>query len=739
MLIFFLSSPSHSEVVKKVEVVGNERVSLETIMIFGDIKRGDNYERDDVNEIIKKLYDTTFFADIKTELKNGVLTIYVKENPIVNLIIFEGEKAKKYQDAIIENLSLREKTSFVRNSVKKDINLIRNFYRSLGYYFVEIEAEVQQLDKNRVNLIYSIERGEKAKIAKIFFLGDKKLRDGKLRNIITSEEARFWKFISKTVYLNESRIELDKRLLKKHYQNKGYYEVHISSSNVEYAEGEGFVLTYNIEAGKRYKFKKIFLSVEQELDKTPFFRLDKEFRKVVGEYYSKRKLKLLLDEIDNITQLKELQFVNHSLTETLDESDNTISVEINVFEGPKFFVERVDIMGNNVTNDAVIRSELITDEGDPYSPLLINKSVNNIRARGIFSKVDKKILPGSSSDLKILQIEVEEQATGEISAGAGVGTEGTTLAFMVKENNWLGRGIKLDSSLDITEETIRGGISVENPNYNFTGNSVRGSLESKKTDQSKTSGFESTKTGFTLGTSFEHRQNLFLSPEIQSSYEDVSVDSSASSAIKKMAGTYTNFDFLYGVILDKRNQTFQPTDGYRFQFIQKLPLFSDSPDILNGLNLSNYHAFSDNIIAAVKFYARSIHSLSDSEDVRLTSRLFLPSRNLRGFQTKRVGPKDSEDHIGGNYATAINLEANLPNLLPEATRTDISAFIDAGNVWGVDYDSSIDDTNKLRTSAGIAANVFTPVGPLSLIFAVPITKASSDKTQVFNFRLGTSF
>ena len=208
--------------------------------------------------------------------------------------------------------------------------------------------------------------------------------------------------------------------------------------------------------------------------------------------------------------------------------------------------------------------------------------------------------------------------------------------------------------------------------------------------------------------------------------------------MKKMDGTFNNMDFAYGITVDKRNQVFQPTSGYRTKFSQTLPLIMDSSALLNGINASGYHAFSDDLIGAIKFHARSIHGLDD-EDVRVTRRLYLPSRKLRGFKTSRVGPKDGKDWIGGNYTTALAFEAQMPNLLPEDTKTDVSAFVDTGNVWAVDYSDSLDDTNTIRSSIGVAANVYTVIGPLSLVYAQDLTKASTDETESFNFRIGTSF
>mgnify|MGYP001422401669 CR=1 FL=1 len=734
-LITFNNISALAEIVKKVEVKGNDRISIETIVIYGDIAIGKDYQTSDINLLIKKLYETKFFSDISIALNNNLLSISVKENPIISSVIFDGEKAKKYKEKITEFLSLRESGSFIEANIKSDINLIKDFYRSLGFYFVKIDAQVEKLEKNRVNIVYSIDKGDKAKISQIYFLGDKKIREKKLRDVITSQESRFWKFISRNVYLDQGRIELDKRLLKNYYRDKGYYEVDVKSTNVEFAEGEGFVLTYNINAGKRYRFKKIFANISDSLDKNAFLSLEKDFNKLVGEYYSQRKLKKTLDKIDKLSEQKELQFINHNILETLDGSG--VEVKINIFEGDKIIIERINIVGNSITNDSVIRSELIVDEGDPYSALLVNKSINKIKARNIFSKVEHEILTGSASDLKVLEISVEEQATGEIMAGAGVGTDGTSFQFAVSENNWLGRGIKLQSALNLSEEKVSGNIMVRNPNYNFTGNAVSAALDVSSTDRANTSGFKSSKTGFTLGTSFEQYENVYFSPDISLAWEDIEVDDTASSTIKTMDGNYFNADFGYGLTVDKRNQPYKTTEGYKATFQQVLPIVQDRSSIFNSFDVSTYHDFSEDLIGSLKFLARSIHGIDD--DVRLTERIYIPRKRLRGFNTFKTGPKDGDDYVGGNYTAAMNAEAQLPNLLPESYKTDISLFLDTANIWGVDYSSAIDDTNKIRSSVGMSANVFTTIGPLSFTVAQDLTKSTNDETETFNFRLGTSF
>ena len=732
---FVLGVNSYAEKVNKVDLKGSEVITLETVVIFGDIKIGENYEQSDLSLLIKKLYDTNFFSNISVELKNNKLTITVDENPLVDRIIFNGEKAKKYKETILEQLLISEKAPFVENNIKRDVNKIKSIYRDLGFYFVKIDAEIEKLEKNRVNIIYTIDKGEEAKIAKIYFLGDKKIRDKRLRDIIISQESKFWKVLSKNVYLNEQKIELDKRLLKNYYRNKGYYEIKITSSNVEYSEGEGFILTYSIDAGKRYKFKKIYADVADSLDQNAFLSLEGEFNKLVGEYYSQTELYSVLEKIDKLSEQKELQYINHNIFETLDGDE--IEVKIDIFEGEKFIIEKINIAGNTVTNDGVIRGELLVDEGDPYSELLINKSLNKIKSRNIFGKVEQATSEGSEPGYRVLEINVEEKATGEIMAAAGVGTDGTTFQFSIRENNWLGRGVGLQTAVSLSTERISGNIAISNPNYNFSGNEVFTSFDVSATDRSGTTGYKSSKTGFSLGTSFEQYEDIYFSPTLKISQEDIEADSTASATIKKMDGTYFNSDFTYGVTLDKRNQSFQPTDGYVTSFFQTLPLIQDSSSILNSFSSAIYNEFSEDVIGSLKFNVKAIHGIDD--DVRLTNRLFASSKGLRGFVSGKVGPKDGVDWVGGNYLSTFTAEAQLPNLLPESYKTDFNLFFDAGNIWGIDYSDSLNETNKLRSSIGLGANVFTPVGPLSWTFTQNISKAASDETETMNFRIGTSF
>ena len=733
----FVITISYAEVVKKVKVVGNVRVSPETIVMFGNIKVNEDYNTQKLNELTRELYDTDFFSYLEINLNNGVLEISVKENPIIQNLIFNGIKAKKHKEAIKEVIELKEKTSYVENKLSRDIKKIKTAFRNLGFYFIEVEAYAKENVNNSIDLIYEINRGKRAKIGKIVFIGDKKFKDGKLRGVITSEEGKAWKILSTKKYLNQERIKLVTRLLENFYKSKGYYQVKVLTTNVLYEKGEGFLLTYNIDSGKRFRFEDVSLKISEGLDESSFVEITKDLPKLKNKYYSPKKIIKILDKINKLSTKKDLQFINSKLFETV--KNDKLLVIINVSEGKKYFVERINIIGNTVTEDNVIRGELEVDEGDPYSLLLLDKSINKIKSRNIFGKVNKNILTGSSADLKIINIEVEEKSTGEIFAGAGVGSSGGTVGGGVKENNFLGRGIKLDTNIQFSETAIRGKFSVINPNYNYSGNEIRFTAESIKINKMTSFGYDSSKTGFSLGTTFEQYEDIFISPDLSTYYESLSTNDNASKGLKEQEGTYIDAELKYSVIQDKRDQSFKPTEGYRASFNQKLPLYSESPSLINGIDYSGYHSFSDNLIGSLRFHGRAINSLSSGEDVKLSERLSIPGRYLRGFEVGKIGPVDASDYIGGNYVTALGFNAALPKLLPNLTNADISLFLDTGNVWGIDYDTNIDESNKLRSAFGVSVDWFTPIGPLSFSFSEAITSASTDKPESFRFNIGTTF
>ena len=733
--IICLATSSQAETVKKILIEGNKRVSSETIKIYGEFKLDDDLYEKDLNKILSNLYLTNFFSDVNVQLSNNILKINLTEYPVINNLIILGEPSKKYLEQIQKALSLKEKDSFIKSNLKKDTNIIKQLYSGLGYNFVKVETKIRDTGEGNVDLIFNIEKGETTKITKITFLGDKKIRERRLRDVIASSEDKFWKVISKNSRYSKNRVNLDTRLLTNYYKSIGYYDVNISSNSAEIKKSGNVELIYSIDAGTRYSINKITTNVDPVFDKNLFYSLNDKYKKIIGSYYSPFKITKLLEEIDELIADNDLQFVEHNVEKSVN--NDSIDIKFNIFEGEKILVERINITGNSITNESVIRSELVIDEGDPFTKLGLDKSLANIKSRNIFREVTSDQSEGSSKDLKVINIKVEEKPTGEISAGAGIGTNGGSFAFNVKENNWFGEGKNVGLQADISADSLKGSINYSDPNYDFLGNSINYSLSSSSNDASD-AGYENTLTSASVSTAFEQYKDVYASLGLSASYDDLKTNSTATDSIKKQSGTFSEVAATYGFSLDKRNRSFMPTDGSIISFKQSLPIYADRSFIGNSLTASKYNTITENVITAFKFYGAAINGINNDE-VRLNKRVNLSNKRLRGFKKGKVGPKDGKDFVGGNFASAINFEANLPNLLPESTKTDVGLFLDFGNVWGVDYDSTVGNSNKLRATTGVQASWLSPLGPLSFTFSKNLSKAGTDVTEGFNFNLGTTF
>ena len=643
---------------------------------------------------------------------------------------------KKTEESLYEILSLKNRSSYNSALIKKDEAAILSFLKDDGYYFSNVTSSYQDLGDNKIDLLYQIDLGEKSKISKISFIGDKKFKDSTLKNIIISEEYKFWKFLSGKKYLNENLINYDKRLLNNFYKNKGFVNVVIESSFVNYIGDDEFEIIYNISSGKKFYFNEFNLVLPIDYERTNFEQLDKIFKDLKGESYSLNSIDRILKEIDKIVLNEQFEFFKSTVNESM--VDNLINLTFDIGESEKFYVGKINILGNNVTREEVIRNNLFVDEGDAFNELLQTKTLNKLKELNFFSKVESEILDTENENKKIINIIVEEKPTGEIMAGAGVGTAGGTVAFGVSENNFLGRGIEFSSDISVSAESLKGIVLMNNPNYKGSNKSLNTSLESTTTDRLANFGYKSNKTGFSVGSGFEFYDDLYWNTGISSYVEKLDTDNSASASMKKQEGSYFDTFFNHTFSYDKRNQRYKTSDGFISRFSQSIPLISESYTLTNSYNYKIYNEWLDENVFTIGFFAKTANSLSGN-DVKLSDRLYLPASKLRGFESGKVGPKDGADYIGGNYAAAINIATSLSQILPNSQNTNFSIFLDAANIWGIDYSSLLSDESKIRSSIGIAVDFFTPLGPLNFSLSEPITKSKNDITESFRFNLGTTF
>ena len=734
--LFLFFNISNAEIVNKIVINGNERVSDETIMVFSAVKLGDTINAEKLNQIVNSLYDSNFFDNISTSLNNQELTITVKESPIINKVEFQGIKSKTLVESLSKNLSLKSRSSYNTYQLELDKLQIQNQLKNRGYYYSKIKIFTNIKDNNTLDLIYDINIGDKAKIKKITFTGNKKFKDSKLKSIIISEEYKFWKFISGKKYLNENIISVDNRLLKNFYLNQGYFNVKINSSFAKSIDKDSFELIFNIDADKRIFFNNLTLKVPSDFDKSNYVKINSLFNDLKGEPYSINRIEKILKKINEISIYE--QYVSSEAFVEENIFENKIDLKFIINEVQTAQVDKINILGNNVTKEVVIRNQLELDEGDPFNEILFTRSINNIKGLNFFKDVKSEIIDNKDNEAKIINISVEEKPTGEIMAGAGFGTSGTTTSFGIKENNYLGNGLSIDAKLDLSEESIKGKFSLSNPNYKNSDKSVYTNIQSSETDRLEDFGYKTNKTGFTLGTQFEYYDDFYFGVGINSYYESIETDSTASSQQKKLKGNYfdnfinLNFDY------DKRNQKFQPSQGFRNYFSTDLPIVSETNTLANTFITTNYFEYFDSNILKSSFYFRNSNSIT-GDNIKLSERLYLPSNRLRGFESGKVGPKDGNDFIGGNYIASLNFSSNVPKILENSQTTDIIIFFDVANVWGVDYDSALDTSDDIKSAIGLGLDWFSPIGPMNFTLSQHLSKGSNDVTESFRFNLGTTF
>jgi outer membrane protein insertion porin family len=738
IILLLLSNIALAEIINNIKVFGNKRISKESIVVFGEIDFTKKYNKKDLNQVLKNLYNTNFFKNIKLNINDKILEIIVVENPIIENIEINGVKKSSFKELLMDKMSLTSRKSFNEAIFLKDVDMIKFILKTNGYYFSEIKTISELNDKqNSIKLIYNIDLGDVAKIKKIKFIGEKKFKDRKLNQIITSEESKFWKLISKSIYLDFNRINLDKRLLLNFYKNNGYYNVNVKDSFVKLNKDGEFTLIFSISSGKKFTFNNLSLEMPEDFDEKYFVNINNLLLKLKNETYSLNKVNSILNEVQKIALSKDYSFLSADLSEKII-NQNKLDIKISLSETKKFYVEKINVLGNSYTIEEVIRNSLIVDEGDPYNEILFNNSINNLKAKNIFKTVAFDIKDGSKPNLKIIDINIEEKPTGEISLGAGYGTQGGTFGGGIIENNFMGKGIKLDTNFSLSKNSLKGKVIYSQPNFNYTDNTLFTSIKSTSTDNLSDYGYKTSEVGFSVGTSFEQYENLYFRPDISVSYEDVKTSITASDNYKKQAGDFFDTYFIYSLDYDKRNQKYRTSNGYRTIFLQELPIISDGFEIVNSLETTKYYELPSDMIGKVSFYGKSVNTLKDNKDTRISKRLYIPSSRLRGFESGKVGPIENADYVGGNYIATVNFTTTLPQVLASLEILDFSFFIDAANIWGVDYNENLSNS-EIRSSLGLGVDLQTPIGPMSFSFSEVISKSSTDITESFRFNIGTTF
>jgi outer membrane protein insertion porin family len=723
--------------VKKINIVGNTRVNSITIESLVD-KKITIIDSIYINNLTKKIYDTDFFADVKISFSQDTLTINVVENPIVNFFYINGVKDSDL-DQVNKIITLKENSIFSASKLKKDIEATREFLNATGFYQASINPEVIKVDNNQINLIINIDKKEISKIKNIYFIGNKYFSNSQLLDVITSSEDGWWKFFS-TSALSEERIEYDKQLLKEFYRTKSFYDAQIESAFASVDKKNNFTLTYSINSGKKYKFGDYDLKVSGlALKDADINEVKNIFNSLLkNEFYSPLIVNKFNKQITNYLENKRFSNFEINIQEAKNAEDK-INIIVQLNDGQKALISKINIQGNTITEEKVIRDNLFISEGDQLNSSKVKKSVDNIKSKQIFSKVDYKIEDSDKKNFKDLNLFVKEQPTGNISAGVGYGTNGGLFEASINERNFLGQGINLNFTGRLSSDVIRGELSYVDPNYNNSNKELAASLFSELDDY-QNSGYQNKRAGTKFATKYEIYEDVFFRPNLGVQFDKLEVTGNASSLLRSRQGDFITTSFGYNFLHDQRDSRFNPTSGSLIYFDQNIAtFFSDIPTVQTGVGATFYkELFSDKYIGSVKGRLANVTAFND-KDVKLSDRIFASSSDLRGFEQRGVGPVDSGDHIGGNNLATLSLKSTFPNPIPENLRATTFLFLDMGNVWGADYSSLIADSSKLRTTTGVAVDLTSPIGPLSFTYSFPLSKASTDKEQNFLFNIGSSF
>jgi outer membrane protein insertion porin family len=741
LAIFFqvyLSANSYLYAKINLEINVNKKISEQTINQIINFDKNKIYTENELNNIYKKLFETNFFEKIDLRFDNNLLKIDLKENPIINFFYIDGESNKKITDLIYEKIDLSQNAIYSENLLNSDIKRITEIYKDLGFFNTKINPQISRLNENEINIILKISKGKKYKINKIFFIGNNSISSSVLKSAIFSSEYGWWKFLSPSTGINEKQIDYDKNLLKKFYLNNGFYDVQIISTDIEFNEQGNANLVISLNEGKKYFLNNFeLIDNNNNLNKEQIKFIKNIMNKYVSEIYAINKLSKIKKEVNDFLNSNKIEFVDVELQEEKI-FENQIKINAILLNKDKKFVNLINITGNSITEEEVIRRSLFFAEGDSFASYKLSQSQRELENLGLFKNIKFEVDKNTNgNDLVNVNITVEEQPTGEISAGVGLGSHSSSIITGLNEKNFLGKGINLNFNTSLGTEKIQGTVSATFPDFRNTNNALISEIFAVSSDF-ENAGYESTKVGSNIATQYEIFENVDLRLGTGIDLDDISANSSASNLYKSMEGKYTTFKGFYSVINDKRNRSFMPSEGHNLSFGQVLALpGSDIPYLENNLRGAYYYPLNENYIFNVKSSFNSINSLNN-KDVKLSDRQFSTNREMRGFENRGIGPKDGKDHVGGNYSAFASISSTFPNYLPEKWNANSSVFLDAGNVWGVDFNESL-DSDRIRSSFGVSFDWVSPLGPLNFTFSETLSSANGDKEESFSFNIGSVF
>ncbi len=739
--------------ITSIEIIGNQRIEKDAIISFLDLKNGDKITSYKIDQALENVYKTGLFADVSITVNNDVLEVKVVENPIIGEVAFEGN-TKISNDDLQREMQLSSREVYTKTKLQHDVKRILSLYQRSGRFGVQVDPKVIQLDQNRVNLVYEITEGETSQIKRISFVGNKVFSSSKLRNEISTKESRWYRFFSSSDTFDPDRIDYDKELLRRYYVANGYADFKVLSSTAELTpEKDAFIITFTLDEGNQYNFGKV--SATSELPEVEDGQLESTLTTVSGTTYNANQVE---ESIENLTQyLGDLgyAFVDIEPKYTRDSQNSILDVNYQIKEGPRVYIENINIHGNDRTLDEVIRREFRLAEGDPYNAAKIKRSQQRVNNLGFFKDVAIRKEHGSSPDKVDIEVDVQEQSTGELTFGAGFSTsEGALGDVAISERNLLGKGQFL--KLNFTMASVRQEVDLSFTEPHFLGRDIKAGFDLFKVQRNGSSAqsnltYDNDTLGGVIRASYPVTEHLTHAVRYSYRSDDITdIDPTASTFIQLQAGANATSLVGHTLSYDTRDNRFEPTEGYFVYLSQDIAGIGGDTNFMRNETRASYYTptFRKDFILKIGAKAGYIFGYSD-DDVRINDRFFIGSNEIRGFANEGVGPRDtvSLDPLGGNAYWTSSVELTFPLGLPEELGFTGSVFMDAGSLFDSDdstitvggVTSTVNDKSSLRGSIGFGVGWKSPLGPIRIDLAAPFAKEDFDETENLKFSFGTRF
>jgi outer membrane protein insertion porin family len=742
-------------IIRDIRVEGTQRIEAGTVISYMTVKPGDPFDSAQEDASLKNLFATGLFADVTFRRDGNVLVVLVAENPIVNKIAFEGNK-KLESSKLTDEIQIKPRTVYTRTRIQADVDRILELYRRAGRYSARVEPKVVVLDQNRVDLVFEIDEGPRTPVSRINFVGNHAFDGDALRDTVLTKEAIWWRFLTSNDSYDPDRLQYDKELIRRFYLSNGYADFRVVSAVAELTPNrQDFFITFTVDEGEKYTFGKIDIRGELKgLDTATLtdFLLTHE-----GDVYNASKIEDTVVALSQAVTQQHYAFVDVRPEFTKNRDTHTIDITYDVSEGPRIFVERINISGNETTIDEVIRREMKLAEGDAFNQDLLKKSEQNLKDLDYFDKVSVTNIPGSEPDKTIVDVKVTEKSTGEVSVGAGYsGLNGAFAQFNIRQRNLFGEGKDLQFGAEIASYYQQLNISYTQP-YLF-GRDIAAGFDIIRNVQNYTQNYtyDQESTGFDFRAGYALSDNLRQTLVYKFTANQITnIQSGASFYIYQQAGL--RFTSLVGqsIVYDKRDARIDTTKGYILSLQTNLAGLGGTDHYLQTVAKAGYYyPIADGWVLNARIEAGDVVGLG--EDVNIESRFFLGGDNLRGFRVAGVGPRDVQTHdpLGGDYYYAGSLETSIPLGLPQEYGIKMFGFTDFGALGGIQESNKpilinnvlvspspqgIFQSFDLRASAGIGVSWKSPFGLVRVNIAYPFLKQSLDKGQILNFNFGSHF